>query len=288
MNLKQLLTTVARQLGAQEAELILLQVLQRPLNNRAWLILQGEIELSASVVAQVQNFVRQRQQHVPLAYLLGSCEFYGLELAVNRFCLVPRAATETLVEIADQLVTKHIAPVNQQPACLDLGTGSGAIILALKSIQPAILAYGLDICFKALTIAQANSQNLNLPVYWLQSSWGTAFKANSFDLIVSNPPYISYDELHLMNAETSFEPGKALFAANNGLAAYQRILENAYNVLRPKGWLCLEHGFQQAEALNHALLDAGFADVKCFKDLSGQDRVTIGRKEQKTSLKASL
>ena len=257
-------------LDAGEAEQILLHVLGRALNDRAYLIVHGQSICSDKTIFLAENFLRQRQNHVPLAYLLGHCEFYGLALQVNRHCLIPRPETELLIDTALELIE------NSQSTCLDLGTGSGAIALALKDQLPNIRAFGADNSLQALQIARANSSALGLSVDFVQSHWGQCFKPQSFNIILANPPYIAFDELQYMNQATSFEPSRALFAPNKGLAAYIEIIAQAQHLLRPQAWLVVEHGFDQAQAVQLLFAQHDFKHIKTLKDIHQQDRVTLG------------
>lgn len=271
-------------LGQYEAETILLHCLQQ--EARSYLFTHDTDVVSDAVLIMARNILRRRLESVPLAYILGYCYFYDLKLALNRNCLVPRPDTELLVDVAfGKLQDLQGLTQNQkqdqkrnQVRCLDLGTGSGAIILALKDQYAQMYGVGLDVCEKALAVAQSNGERLGLPIEWLQGQWAEAIATESFDCIVSNPPYIAYSELCHMNAETGAEPAKALFAPAHGLADYRTILQQAYRCLKPNGWLCVEHGFQQAAALAELFAEHGFVSIQQFKDYGGHDRVTIGQK----------
>ncbi len=298
MLLKECLVVLRDELGQYEAETILLYCLQQ--NNcrqsncqqhgvlnvpqkrfdRAYLIRHDQMVLSDHVLTMVHNIVRRRRESIPLAYILGYCYFYNLQLIVNRNTLVPRPDTEILVDIViDQLQRACQDFVKNTPLrCLDLGTGSGAIILALKQHMPQIQAYGIDVCYRALEVAQRNARRLQCHIFFVQGSWAESIAISSFDCVVSNPPYVAYSELSYMNASAGAEPVSALFASNHGLSDYCLILKQAYHCLKPKGWLCVEHGFQQAEAVAHLFTEHGFVGIQQKQDYSGYDRVTIGQK----------
>lgn len=273
--LKHYLASIAHEFGREEAELMLLTVFKTSFAQRLMLFMKDPA-LTEAQVQQLDNLVRQRKQGVPLPYILGETYFFNLELNVNRDVLIPRPDTEILVLAALEHLQKNLSA-----QCLDMATGSGAVILALKTEMPELQAYGSDICEKALRVAQQNASRHSLDVPFTQSSWGDAYTENeSFDVITANPPYIAYDELHLMNKETSFEPSKALFAPQNGLEPYYKLAEDAQRLLKPNGWLCVEHGFQQAEAVQQIMRNAGFTEVHSIDDIQGHPRVTQGQKSK--------
>lgn len=261
----------ARQAGVDrlDAQLLLGALLNQP---RSWLMIHDEATLTPEQARQFQDWVARRAQDVPLAYLLGQKEFHGLMLQVNEHTLVPRPDTETLVDWALELLA---ATPQTRPEVIDLGTGSGAIALAIKHRYPAATVEALDLSAGALQAAQANAQRLGLDVRFHQGDWWTPLAGRRFDLIVSNPPYIAGNDPHL--AALRHEPLQALTPGGDGLSALQTLVEGAPAHLRPGGWLLLEHGFDQSDAVTQALRAAGFEAVECRRDLGAQPRVSGGR-----------
>ena len=238
--------------------------------------------LPESFIQQWQDFEKRRANGEPVAYIIGHREFHEIDLFVAPGALIPRPETELLVD----LCIEHLKSVSQGQfplKLLDLGTGSGAIALAIAhhfkskgSINVKVT--GLDISEEALSIAQQNCSNLDLneTVTFLQSSWFEAIPTESFDVIVSNPPYIPANDSHLSQGDLRFEPSQALTDNANGLSAYQLIIENASNYLVPGGLLAFEHGYDQASAIKSLFEEHGFKDVKNIKDYAGLDRITYG------------
>lgn len=261
----------ARQAGVDrlDAQLLLGALLNQP---RSWLMIHDEATLTIEQARQFQDWVARRAQDEPLAYLLGQKEFHGLMLQVNEHTLVPRPDTETLVDWALELLA---ATPQTRPEVIDLGTGSGAIALAIKHRYPAATVEALDLSAGALQAAQANAQRLGLDVRFHQGDWWTPLAGRRFDLIVSNPPYIAGNDPHL--AALRHEPLQALTPGGDGLSALQTLVEGAPAHLRPGGWLLLEHGFDQSDAVTQALRAAGFEAVECRRDLGAQPRVSGGR-----------
>lgn len=247
-----------------DAQLLLAHLLQRP---REWLIAHDDDELPADLAARCVELLRQRADEVPLAYLTGQKEFHGLALQVNPATLVPRPDTETLVDWALELL-----PPQQPAELLDLGTGSGCIALALKAARPQAQVCAVDRSAAALAQAQANGEHLGLAVEWLEGSWFQPLTDRRFDLIVSNPPYIRADDPHL--AALRHEPLSALAAGADGLDDLRLLCAQAPGFLRPDGWLLLEHGFDQADAVTQLLRQAGFAPAQHRIDLGGHRRCT--------------
>ena len=236
------------------------------------LIAFGERPVSPVRAESVRALVAARAAGRPVAYLLGWREFWSLPLQVNEHCLIPRPETELLVERALQ----HL-PADPARA-LDLGTGSGAIVLALKKERPRLEAWASDLCPAAIAVAAANARSLELAVHWFCGHWLKAVARHlTFDLIVSNPPYIAADDPHLRTGDLRFEPRSALVAADAGLADLRAIVEQSRSRLKPGGWLLLEHGEAQGPAVRALLLDAGYRDVASHTDLAGLERITEGR-----------
>ncbi|RZL07979.1 MAG: peptide chain release factor N(5)-glutamine methyltransferase, partial [Rubrivivax sp.] len=232
-----------------------------------WLIAHDRDPLSPEAAQGFTTLAARRAQGEPIAYLLGQKEFFGLTLNVGPGVLVPRPDTETLVEWALELI-----PPGQPWRVLDLGTGSGAIALALQSRRPKALVTAVDASPAALAIARANAERLRLPVRFLQGSWLTPLADEVFDLIVSNPPYIAEGDAHL--PALRFEPIEALTAGPDGLADLRDIVVQARRHLTPGGWLLLEHGYDQAIAVQGLFAQGGWRHVASRQDLAGHDRCT--------------
>jgi len=250
-----------------EAQLLLLHALGRTVQERAWLLAHGEEALSIAAQQIWHEALARRMGGEPLPYITGWAAFYGLELQVDARVLCPRADTETLVEWALKLL-----PVAAR--AIDLGTGSGAIALALKQQRPDIHMHARDISAEALAVAQANAQRLGLDIAFSQGAWLEGL-ADAFDVIVSNPPYIADADPHL--AALAHEPLQALTSGPDGLHDLRAIIAQAPAYLKPGGWLLLEHGYDQAEAVRQRLQVKGFVDVQSRQDLAGIERCSGGR-----------
>jgi release factor glutamine methyltransferase len=248
-----------------DAQLLLGALLRR---QRTWLMAHGDDALGPAVVGSFHALVARRAAGEPVAYLLGEKEFFGLKLKVSPAVLVPRPDTETLVEWALALLAAS-APGTQ---VLDLGTGSGAIALAIAQRRPAVRMTAVDASDAALAVAAANGVTLGLAVRWQRSDWFSALGAERFDLIVGNPPYIAEGDPHL--EALRHEPPAALASGADGLDALRAIVSQAPEHLLPGGWLLLEHGHEQADAVAALLGTAGFRDVATRRDLAGRPRCT--------------
>lgn len=251
-----------------DAELLLAHVLGKP---RSYLCTWPEHEPSAEQVAAFQALLARRCQGEPVAYLLGRQGFWSLQLIVAPHTLIPRPDTELLVETALQLLPA--TPL----AALDLGTGSGAIALALASERPAWRLTGVDRIDEAVALAERNRAALQLDNASFQPShWFSALGGQRFALIVSNPPYIRSDDQHLSQGDVRFEPASALVAGRDGLTDLREIIAQAPDHLEHGGWLLLEHGYDQAAAVRELLLARGFAQVESRRDLGGHERISLG------------
>lgn len=220
--------------------------------------------------------IERLKQGEPLAYVMGEQDFWSLTLKVTPATLIPRPDTEVLVEQALALIDS-----SQNLTVLDLGTGSGAIALSIAKERPNATVIATDFSVDALKVAKQNAvfNNIN-NVQFMQGSWYDALSVKQqFDVIVSNPPYIDEHDQHLV--DLTHEPITALTAKNNGLADLEVIIVQASQWLKTKGWLLVEHGFDQAQAVQQLFMQAGFSDVKTVKDYGGNDRVTMGRLENK-------
>jgi release factor glutamine methyltransferase len=261
----------AANLGLQrlDAQLLLLQVLGRPAGERAWLLAHDGDTLDEMQQRQFTLLCGRRAAGEPLAYIVGRKEFFGLDLMVDRRVLVPRPDTETLVEWALELLA-----ATPSPRLVDLGTGSGAIALAIKSRRPDAQVLATDRSGGALEVASANAQALGLLVEFRQAEWLDGIEER-FDLIVSNPPYVAAGDPHL--GALSHEPASALVAGRDGLDDLRTIAGQAPARLRPFGWLLVEHGYDQAAAVRELLTNAGFPQVASRRDLGGIERCCGGR-----------
>lgn len=251
-----------------DAELLLAHVLSQ---SRTYLWTWPERELDAVQQAQFATLVARRCQGEPVAYLLGQQEFWGLPLEVSPHTLIPRADTETLVEAALQLA------LPKATRCIDLGTGTGAIALALAHERPHWQCLASDCVSDAVMLARRNAQALGLNIEVLQSDWWQQIPQDPFDLVVSNPPYIHPQDPHLQQGDVRFEPASALVGGDDGLAAYRQLLAPIHERLAPNGWCLVEHGYDQAEAVHALMVEAGLTAVHSLRDLNDQWRVTLGR-----------
>ena len=254
-----------------DAQILLLHALGRPLNDRAWLLMNSDASLNTDTHSTFAQFVQRRLATEPVAYITGQKEFFGLTLQVDARVLDPRADTETLVEWALSCLADVPAP-----QVVDLGTGSGAIALALQHSRPDAHVHAVDANTEALQVAQANATRLGLAVQFHAGSWLSPFSGDTlFDAIVSNPPYIASADAHL--AALTHEPLSALASGHDGLDDLRTIVRQAPNNLKPGGWLLLEHGYDQAQAVQDLLGNAGFTHVQSHADLAGILRCSGGR-----------
>ena len=252
-----------------DAQLLLLHTVGRAGSDRAWLLAHDTDAMDEAVHTQFIALCQRRLAGEPVAYLTGRKEFYGLPLQVDARVLDPRPDTETLVDWALEV----IAPL-ASPRVVDLGTGSGAIALALQSQRTDARVLAVDASADALAVARANAERLGLPVQFHQADW-LAGVEGPFDAIVSNPPYIPSADPHL--AALTHEPLQALASGADGLDDIRTIVAQAPTHLRPGGWLLLEHGYDQAEAVQALLATHGFAQVQSRNDLAGIARCTGGQ-----------
>lgn len=255
-----------------DAQLLHLHALGREPHDRAWLLAHDHDALPAEVQTQLEALLQRRLAGEPIAYITGFKEFFGLRLQVDARVLDPRPDTETLVEWALDLL-----PEGCTQRVLDLGTGSGAVALALQHQRPSCSVTAVDASADALTVASANAQRLNLPVRFVQSDWMAAVPG-TFELIVSNPPYVADSDPHL--AALTHEPLQALTSGADGLDDLRHIVAQAPSRLAPGGWLLLEHGWDQAQAVQALLASARFESVQSRRDLAGTERCTGGRLAQ--------
>ena len=277
MNSRELLKWAMAELGSDkrlEAELLLCHVLD---TNRALLMAHDTDELAEEKAEAFRHLVLRRKADEPLQYLLGTASFMGLELLVTPAVLIPRFDTERLVEKALQLIDTKEAPI-----MLDVCTGSGAIALALQHYKPKASVYAGDLSGEALNIAAQNNQRCGLQVQFRQGNLLEPFAdlTGRLDLLASNPPYITTQEMGELPGDVLQEPRLALWGGEDGLYFYRKITAAAVTMLKPGGWLIYEIGWMQGEAVQKLLDDAGFVKTEIIKDWQGLDRVVCGQKPE--------
>ena len=261
-------------LARVDAQILLLHSLQRPLHDRAWLLVHDSDTLMPAQATAWQDALQRRLSGVPVAYITGRKDFFGLTLAVDARVLDPRPDTETLVDWALACLPES-APETRSPRILDLGTGSGAVALALQHARPDATVWAVDASEDALAVARANAARLQLGVQFIASDWLNAVDiqhTGRFDLIVSNPPYVAEGDPHL--AALTHEPLQALTSGPDGLDDIRQIIAQAPACLATGGWLLLEHGWDQAAPVQALLREAGFEQVQSRRDLGSIERCT--------------
>ncbi len=266
----QQLRQAAQRIDRADAELLLAHAVGR---DRAWLFAHATDEMSADQALHFAKLLERRAAGEPVAYLTGSRAFWTLQLEVGPDTLIPRPETEHLVELALERLAAD-APVR----VADLGTGGGAIALAIASERPLAAVVATDFSKAALAVAVRNAERNEIDNVWFRrGDWCDALGGERFDLIASNPPYIADGDPHLGEGDLRFEPASALSSGADGLDAIRSIVGNAPAHLAPGGWLLLEHGWGQGEAIRALLQAAGFVEVATERDLEGRDRVTLGK-----------
>ncbi|WP_420517081.1 peptide chain release factor N(5)-glutamine methyltransferase [Proteus mirabilis] len=274
MNYKQWLHQAALQLidsdsPKRDAEILLGHVTKRA---RTYLIAFSETVLLEDELVQLSSLLARRIKGEPIAYLVGEREFWSLPLKVSPATLIPRPDTECLVEKALEKLSAQASRI------LDLGTGTGAIALAIASERSDCRVLGVDFQPEAVALAIENAQHLALSnVEFTESCWFSSLSGYQFDMIISNPPYIDEEDEHLYQGDVRFEPLTALVAADHGFADIELIITNARQFLANNGWVLIEHGWQQGERVCNIFIDKGYCCVETFRDYGGNERVTVGR-----------
>jgi release factor glutamine methyltransferase len=270
-DVRHLLADATQRLGDRaEAELLLLHAVQQP---RSWLFTHADDVLGMDVQTAYAELLERRARGEPVAYITGSRGFWSLDLEVTPATLIPRPETELLVELALERL-----PRDSACAVADLGTGSGAVALALASELPLCRVTATDASAAALEVARRNAARLGIDnVTFVQGDWMAPLGDARFELIVSNPPYIESDDAHLARGDLRFEPATALASGRDGLDDIRRIVATAREHLAPGGWLLFEHGWNQGEAARALLHQAGNNDVFTAQDLEQRDRVSGAR-----------
>ena len=273
LRLAQQLTAVSES-PRLDIEILLAHILQK---ERTFLFTWPETALTREQEDQFTAAFERRQGGEPVAHIIGQREFWSLPLFVNNTTLIPRPDTELLVETILNLFASDMH--NQPRQVLDLGTGTGAIVLALAHEKKHWHCLGVDNQPDAVQLAQRNRDHLQLHnVTIRQSDWFTAVDQTDFDVIVSNPPYIAADDPHLQQGDVRFEPLSALVADNQGFRDIENIVQQAKHYLLPNGWLLIEHGYQQGLAVRRLFEQSGYAAIQTLSDLGGNERVTLGKK----------
>lgn len=253
-----------------EAEVLLAFALNK---SRSHLYTWPEQVLDDSQLEQFNSLVERRYRGEPIAYITGVREFWGLPITVTPDTLIPRPETEHLVEIALQNI-----PEDQACFVADLGTGSGAIALAIASERSNASIEASDVSEAAIAVAKINQAQLNLPnISFKLGRWFEAFTTQKFNIIVSNPPYVAEQDPHLERGDLRFEPVTALSSGADGLEDIKIIIEQARDYLTEGAYLLLEHGFNQADDIIDLFENSGYSDVQCFRDYGERERATIGR-----------
>ena len=253
-----------------DVQMLVLHACEMPIHDRAWLLAHSDEVLSNKAQARYLAFLQRRAGLEPLAYITGMKEFFGLQLLIDKRVLDPRPETETLVEWALTCLAD-----TSSPHIADLGTGSGAIALALKHTLPEAQVTAVDSSADAIDVAIANAQRLGLELVTHVGNWCEPLAGQSLDLIVSNPPYVADGDTHL--AQLPHEPLSALVAGKDGLDDIRNIVAQSADHLKPGAWLLLEHGYDQAQPVQDLLANQGFVSVQSRQDLAGILRCTGGQ-----------
>ena len=239
--------------------------------SRTWLFTWPDKALDGATLTAFNALIEERKSGTPIAYITGYRDFWSLRLKVTPDTLIPRADTELLVETA--LTLKNV----EKPCdVIDLGTGTGAIALSLANECPSWRITATDINPETLAVAKENAQTLELAVSFKESAWFDAIN-DRYDLVISNPPYIESDDPHLLQGDLRFEPADALASGQDGLDDIRLLVQQALKHLKKDGYLLLEHGYQQAEAVRSLMVKAGYTEIETHQDIEDRDRVTLGK-----------
>ena len=279
LSLRSLLTSSP--LPPNEARILMAHVLEKHYQlPRSALLSRDDMELDSVALKEWQSLETKRSNGVPIAYLLGKRSFHNIELYVATGVLIPRSETELLVEIGLNEIARLKQAYGNQPNLLDLGTGSGAIALAIAHAAPQIMVTATDQSTEALEIAKININSLGFQerVKLIQGNWYEPLDCLGFDIILSNPPYIAKQDPHLHQGDLRFEPVSALNDYATGLTCLENIISGARDHLNENGLIAVEHGFDQSEAVISLMKAAGLGEVKAHLDLAGHHRVASGRK----------
>ncbi|MEJ2140955.1 MAG: peptide chain release factor N(5)-glutamine methyltransferase [Gammaproteobacteria bacterium] len=276
LTIKQAITLACEQLAGitdstqLDSEVLLAYVFEQ---HRTWLHTWPEKEIDTNTLEQFNQLIARRKNGEPVAHIIGEQEFWSIRFKVTTDTLIPRADTERLVELA----LEHI-PEASFWNIADLGTGSGAIALAIAKERPSSQLIATDASMKALTVAQENARLNQLNnIRFVRSTWFEDLDNHVFDMIVSNPPYIAEGDPHLSQGDVRFEPLTALTSGPEGLDDITHLVNKAPHFLKPGGWLILEHGYDQAENIMQLMTQAGFVNCQDFQDYGGNPRVAIGQ-----------
>ena len=258
-----------------DTELLLAHALGK---SRSWLRGFADEPIRTEALGRFHALCERRAAGTPIAHLLGQREFWSLPIIVTADTLIPRPETELLVELA-------LENIGAEASVADLGTGSGAIALAIASERPEATVYATEQSGAALAVAHRNARQLELKnIRFYQGNWCDALPPRKLNVIVSNPPYIDAADPHLQQGDLRFEPVTALVAADGGLADLQLIAQQARDYLQPDGWLLMEHGWQQGTAVHSLLTELGYQAVSTRRDLNDNDRVTMGQLAESSPL----
>lgn len=278
LSVQQANTFIIQQLGSEQAEddarYLLSYVLQKDFT---WLRTWPETQLQNDQIAQLKKVVQRRKSGEPVAYITGEKDFWTLRLKTDSSTLIPRPETELLVEAALEFLSQRQADVSNQ-SILDLGTGTGAVALAIASERKHDAVVAVDFQLGAVTLAKQNTIDNHINnVEVFQSDWFNAIEETKFNLIVSNPPYVEANDPHLLEGDLVFEPNSALVSSGNGLADIRIIVCEAHSYLVDGGMLMIEHGYRQGIAVRELFMKQGYTEVKTIKDLADLDRITMGK-----------